>query len=81
MIISPHHALEPILSVVTPQQPYPCEIELTQTHHIIHRVGLEGGEGVVPAGGEGLDHGHRDGHLGPVPRRSGPRNTHVLNLA
>ena len=55
-------------------------MELTQPDHVIDCGGLEGGEGVVPAGGEGLDDGDRHGQLGPVPGRDDPANTHVLNL-
>ena len=54
---------------------------LTSAHHVVHGGGLEGGEGVVPAGGEGVDEGDRHRHLGPVPAQAGRVAAHILHLS
>ena len=59
---------------------YELHSVLTSAHHVVHGGGLEGGEGVVPAGGEGVDEGDRHCHLGPVPAQPGRVAAHILHL-
>ena len=54
---------------------------VTSAHHVIDGGWLEGGEGVVVAGGEGLDEGHRHRHLRPVAADPpGHAAAHILHL-
>ena len=59
---------------------YELHSVLTSANHVVHGGGLEGGEGVVPAGGEGVDEGDRYRHLRPVPAQTGRVAANILNL-